>query len=119
MSSMTLEGIGKASGIVLRLKSIGKLGQHSMVTSVKKKFQTLSRIIIGSGNITLAPSTREVKRELRSSERRQSLPIRQRRSTIPPVSSLTTNDEMDISDIEQLPLRCFARLFRTPLLLFH
>ena len=82
----------------------------------------------GSGNITPAPSTREVERELRSSERRlsrspsisrsqsppisrrqspsvgrrQSLPVRQRRSTIPPVSSLTTNDEMDISDTEQL-----------------
>ncbi|GES80515.1 hypothetical protein GLOIN_2v1736269 [Rhizophagus clarus] len=67
----------------------------------------------GSGNITSAPSTREVERELRSSERRrrqspsvgrkQSLPVRQRRfSTIPPVSSLTTNDEMDISDTEQL-----------------
>src|SRR6266487_3791441 len=47
----------------------------------------------GSGNITPAPSTREVERELRSSERR---------STILPVSSLTTNDEMDISDTEQL-----------------
>ncbi|CAG8728807.1 15398_t:CDS:1, partial [Rhizophagus irregularis] len=34
--------------------------------------------------------------------RRQSPPISQRRSTIPPVSSLTTNDEMDISDTEQL-----------------
>src|SRR5436305_8881064 len=83
----------------------------------------------GSGNITPAPSTREVERELRSSERRlsrspsisrsqsppisrrqspsvgrrQSLPVRQRRfPTIPPVSSLTTNDEMDISDTEQL-----------------
>ncbi|CAG8495310.1 11421_t:CDS:2, partial [Funneliformis mosseae] len=30
----------------------------------------------------------------------ESLPVR--RSTIPPVSSLTTNDEMDISDTEQL-----------------
>ncbi len=82
----------------------------------------------GSGNITPTPSTREVERELRSSERqlsrspsiswsqsppisrrqspsvgrRQSLPVRQRRSTILPVSSLTTNDEMDISDTEQL-----------------
>ena len=83
----------------------------------------------GSGNIMPVPSTREVERELRSSERRlsrspsisrsqsppisrrqspsvgrrQSLPVRQRRfSTIPPVSSLTTNDEMDISDTEQL-----------------
>ncbi|RIA79709.1 hypothetical protein C1645_840095 [Glomus cerebriforme] len=78
----------------------------------------------GSGNITSSPSTREVERELRSSERRlsrspsisrsqsptigrrsrrQSPPIKQRRfSTILPVSSLTTNDEMDISDTEQL-----------------
>ncbi|CAB5376520.1 unnamed protein product [Rhizophagus irregularis] len=57
----------------------------------------------GSGNITPAPSIREVERELRSSERRQSLPVRQRRfPTIPPVSSLITNDEMDISDTEQL-----------------
>ncbi len=83
----------------------------------------------GSGNITPAPSTREVERELRSSERRlsrspsisrsqsppisrrqspsvgrrQSLPVRQRRfSTIPPVSSLTTNDEMNIFDTKQL-----------------
>ena len=83
----------------------------------------------GSGNIMPVPSTREVERELRSSERRlsrspsisrsqsppisrrqspsvgrrQSLPVRQRCfSTIPPVSSLTTNDEMDISDTERL-----------------
>jgi hypothetical protein len=82
----------------------------------------------GSGNITPAPSTREVEHELRSSERRlsqsstnsrsqsppisrrqspsvsrrQSLSVGQRRSELPPVSSLTTNDEMDISDTEQL-----------------
>ena len=75
-----------------------------------------------------APSTRDVERELRSSERRlsqsstnsrsqsppisrrqspsvsrrQSLSAGQRRSELPPVSSLTTNDEMDISDTEQL-----------------
>ncbi|CAG8734320.1 10764_t:CDS:1, partial [Funneliformis caledonium] len=34
--------------------------------------------------------------------RRQSLPVRQRHLTILPVSSLTTNDEMDIFDTEQL-----------------
>ncbi|CAB4426446.1 unnamed protein product [Rhizophagus irregularis] len=82
----------------------------------------------GSGYITPIPSTRDVKRELRSSERRlsrsssisrsqspptsrrqspsvsrrQSLPVRERRSELPPVSSLTTNNEMDISDTEQL-----------------
>ena len=82
----------------------------------------------GSGNITPTPSTREVEYELRSSERwlsqsstnnrnqsppisrrqspsvsrRQSLSVRQRRSKLPPVNSLTTNDEMDISDTEQL-----------------
>ena len=84
-----------------------------------------------SGNITPAPSTREVERELRSSERRlsrsssisrsqsppisrrqspsvgrrQSLPVRQRRPELPPVSLLTNNDYMDISidteDIER------------------
>ncbi|UZO04168.1 uncharacterized protein OCT59_024560 [Rhizophagus irregularis] len=82
----------------------------------------------GSGYITPIPSTRDVERELRSSERRlsrsssisrsqspptsrrqspsvsrrQSLPVRERRLELPPVSSLTTNDEMDISDTEQL-----------------
>ncbi|PKY53637.1 hypothetical protein RhiirA4_409181 [Rhizophagus irregularis] len=58
----------------------------------------------GSGYITPIPSTRDLERELRSSERRrrQSLPVRERRSELPPVSSLTTNDEMDISDTEQL-----------------
>ncbi|CAB4488911.1 unnamed protein product [Rhizophagus irregularis] len=69
------------------------------------------------------PSTREVERELKSSERRlsrsssisrsqspsigrrsrkQSPPVRRRHSAILPISSLTTNDEMDISDTEQL-----------------
>ncbi len=69
------------------------------------------------------PSTRKIKRELRSSERRlsqspsiswsqsppisqkqspsvgqrQSLPVRQRCSELPPVSLLTNNDYMDIS----------------------
>ncbi|CAB4495845.1 unnamed protein product [Rhizophagus irregularis] len=58
----------------------------------------------GSGYITPIPSTRDLERELRSSERRrrQSLPVRERRSELLPVSSLTTNDEMDISDTEQL-----------------
>ena len=77
----------------------------------------------GSGNIMPVPSTREVERELRSSERRlsrspsisrsqsppisrrqspsvgrrQSLPVRQRRPELPPVSLLTNNDYMDIS----------------------
>ncbi|CAB5362317.1 unnamed protein product [Rhizophagus irregularis] len=77
----------------------------------------------GSGNITPIPSTRDVERELRSSERRlsrspsisrsqsppisrrqspsvsrrQSLPVRERRSELPPVSLLTNDDYMDIS----------------------
>ncbi|CAG8731418.1 18406_t:CDS:2, partial [Rhizophagus irregularis] len=76
-----------------------------------------------SGNIMPIPSTREVERELRSSKRRlsrspsisqsqspsigrrsrrQSPPVRRRHSVILPVSSLTTNDEMDISDTKQL-----------------
>ncbi|CAB4401395.1 unnamed protein product [Rhizophagus irregularis] len=41
------------------------------------------------------------RRQSPSVGRRQSLPVR-RHSAIPPVSSLTTNDEMDISDTEQL-----------------
>ncbi|CAB4401466.1 unnamed protein product [Rhizophagus irregularis] len=58
----------------------------------------------GSGYITPIPSTRNVERELRSSERRrrQFLPVRERHSELLPVSSLITNDEMDISDTEQL-----------------
>ncbi|CAG8691160.1 9636_t:CDS:2, partial [Rhizophagus irregularis] len=56
------------------------------------------------------PSTREVERELKSSKRRLSRSSSISRSqspsigrrTIPPISSLTTNDEMDISDTEQL-----------------
>uniref|UniRef100_U9T8I3 Uncharacterized protein n=1 Tax=Rhizophagus irregularis (strain DAOM 181602 / DAOM 197198 / MUCL 43194) TaxID=747089 RepID=U9T8I3_RHIID len=47
------------------------------------------------------PSTREVERELKSSKRRLSRSSSISR-TIPPISSLTTNDEMDISDTEQL-----------------
>ncbi|RGB27835.1 hypothetical protein C1646_673688 [Rhizophagus diaphanus] len=94
--------------------------EFDRVRSINTFNQRRSR---GRGNIMPAPSTRKVKRELRSSERRlsrslsisrsqsptvgrrsqrQSPPISQKCSTIPPVSLLIINDEMDISDTEQL-----------------
>ncbi|RGB22003.1 hypothetical protein C1646_776840 [Rhizophagus diaphanus] len=119
MSSITLGEIGKDSEVLLRVRLIKRIGHHSAVTNVKKNSRISSGIIIsegefdrvrrintfnqkrsrGSGYITPIPSTRDVKHELRSSERQLS---QKRRSELPPVSSLTTNDEMDISDIEQL-----------------
>ncbi|CAB4379536.1 unnamed protein product [Rhizophagus irregularis] len=100
----------------------------NLVRDYNVSYHCIWRTMPGSGYITSIPSSRDVERELRSSERRlsrsssisrsqsppitrrqspsvsriQSLPVRERRSTILPVSSLTTNDEMDISDTGQL-----------------
>ncbi|GES82684.1 hypothetical protein RCL_jg11501.t1 [Rhizophagus clarus] len=46
MSSITLEGIGKSSGIALLIKSIERMGHHSTATNVKRNFQILSGIIM-------------------------------------------------------------------------
>jgi hypothetical protein len=73
----------------------------------------------GSGNITPVPSTRDVERELRSSERRLSRSLSISRSQSPsvgrrsqrqsspgprgvPSARNVNNDDMDISDTEQL-----------------
>ncbi len=46
MSSITLRGIGKDSGVLLRVRSIKRMGHHSAVTNVKKNSRILSEIIM-------------------------------------------------------------------------
>ena len=46
MNSMTLEEIGKDSGVLLQIRSIKRMGHHSAVTNVKKNSRISSRIIM-------------------------------------------------------------------------
>ncbi|CAB4398523.1 unnamed protein product [Rhizophagus irregularis] len=82
--------------VLLRVRSIKRIGHHSAVINVKKNSRILSGIIIQSQSPPIS------RRQSPFVSRRQFLPVRERRSELPPVSSLTTNDEMDIFDTEQL-----------------